>query len=134
MSERLQVARDAPLAAADVERQPAGRRQQVEERVAMEAPVAVVHRQPRPLHPGARVRLPLRAQPRRLLVHPPLEVAAHRVFAPAAIQAPSSRRSASVIFVTLPSGISFESTATSLICPACAAICAGVSKTIPRGG
>jgi hypothetical protein len=48
VTQRLQVASEAPLAAAEIESPPARWRQELEELIAMEAPVAVVIRLPRP--------------------------------------------------------------------------------------
>ena len=56
--ELLQVARYPPLAAADVDRQAAGRGDDVEETLAMKSPVAVVSGLPSPAHPVGRVSLP----------------------------------------------------------------------------
>src|SRR5688500_2523577 len=48
VTHRPQVARETPLAAAEIESPPARWGQQIEELIAMEAPVAVVIRLPRP--------------------------------------------------------------------------------------
>ena len=58
----LQVAREPTFAAADIEGQPAGRRQQFEEALPMKAPVGVVVRLARPARPVGGVAFPVLAQ------------------------------------------------------------------------
>ncbi len=58
VTQLLQIARHPPFAAADVDREAAGRRDEVEEALAMKTPVAVVPRLARPAHPVGRVSLP----------------------------------------------------------------------------
>jgi hypothetical protein len=58
VAERLHVPREPPLAAAEVQRAATRRRQELEELVAVEEPVAVVVRLPRPGHEVRRVLLP----------------------------------------------------------------------------
>jgi len=62
VSERLQVAREPTLAATEVERPPARWRHELEELVAVEAPVAVVIRLPCPGNELLGVRFPGRAE------------------------------------------------------------------------
>src|SRR6266702_1594719 len=66
VTERLQVARQSTLAAAQVEPRPTRRRYQLEKQIALEAPVAVVDRLPRPGNDARRMLLPRRTQVRRL--------------------------------------------------------------------
>jgi hypothetical protein len=58
VSASLQVARQPALAAPDVDGEPPGRRHDLQELVAMEAPVAVVHRRSRPRREARRGPLP----------------------------------------------------------------------------
>ncbi len=53
-----EVARESALAAAEVEREPGGRRQQCEEAIAVKLPVAIVARPARPGDPVLGFRLP----------------------------------------------------------------------------
>ena len=53
-----EVTQQAPLATADVDGEPAGRRHETEEGVAVEPPVRIVAGPPRPAHPVGRLLLP----------------------------------------------------------------------------
>src|SRR4029077_16009562 len=110
---------------------------QLQELVAVIEPVAVVAGRPGDRDPVGRVLLPRRTHGRRggrgLADDRPVLLVRHGVFAPCAIQAASSCRSASVMWVAFPSGMTCVSTGAAVIRAACAWICAAVSKAMPSG-
>jgi hypothetical protein len=70
VAEPLQVAGDAAFATAEIQRPSSRRRDEVEENLSMEEPVAVVMRLTRPRDPFARMLLPRRAETRGISARP----------------------------------------------------------------
>jgi hypothetical protein len=70
VTETLQIARDAALAAAEVERSPTRRRDKLQEGVPVELPVAVVIGLTRPCDPFARMCLPRLGETRGVATRP----------------------------------------------------------------